>query len=104
MPGVDLDVLREKIAMRDVLQLLRFEPSVRCGDQWRGACPVHRSESPRSRSFSVNVRLGRYKCFVCGSRGNALELWAAIRGVSVYSAAVELCDALGLETRWVTRR
>jgi DNA primase len=73
MPGVDFQVLRERIAMREVLRLLQFEPIARRGDQWRGPCPVHGSRSPQSRSFSVNVRLGRYHCFDCGSRGHALE-------------------------------
>lgn len=35
MPGVDFQLLREQITMREVLQLLQFEPTVRRGDQWR---------------------------------------------------------------------
>jgi DNA primase len=69
--------------MLDVLRLLQFEPTVRRADQWRGPCPVHRSQNPRSRSFSVNVRLGRYQCFRCGSRGHAIELWSAVHGLTV---------------------
>jgi DNA primase len=103
MPGVDFRLLRERIAMREVLELLQFEPIARSGDQWRGPCPVHGSRNPKSRSFSVNVRLGRYHCFRCGSRGHALELWSAARGLSLYAAAVELCELLGLETPWMTR-
>ncbi len=74
MPGVDFEVLRKRISMADVLRLLEFQPRSRRGDQLRGPCPVHGSSSPRSRSFSVNVRQGRYHCFGCGSQGNALEL------------------------------
>ena len=103
MPGVDFEVLRTRISMADVLRLLEFQPCSRCGDQLRGPCPVHGSSNPRSRSFSVNVRLGRYHCFICGSGGNALELWAAVHDKSVYAAAVELCELLRLETPWVTR-
>ena len=103
MPGVNFQVLRERIAMRDVLRQLPFEAAVQRGDQWRGPCPVHGSHQPRSRSFSVNVRLGRYQCFVCGSRGHALELWAAVRGASLHAAALELCPLLGIEVPWVTR-
>ena len=103
MPGVDFQLLRERIKMREVLQLLHFEARVRWGDQWRGPCPVHRSRNVRSRSFSVNMGLGRYQCFVCGSRGHALELWSAVRGVSVYAAALELCPLLGIKVPWVTR-
>ena len=101
MPGVDSRLLRERVTMREVLELLQFEPLVQCGDQWRGPCPVHGSRNPRSRSFSVNVRLERYHCFACGSRGHALELWSAVHGLSLYAAAVELCELLGLETPWM---
>ncbi len=50
MPGIDFQLLRERIAMRDVLRLLQFEATVRRGEQWRGPCPVHGSRNPRSRS------------------------------------------------------
>ena len=103
MPGLDFQLVRERITMRDVLQLLHFEAVFRRGDQWREPCPVHGSQSPRSRSFSVNVRLGRYHCFSCGSHGNTLELWAAVHDKSIYTAAAELCELLGVETPWVTR-
>ena len=103
MPGIDFGLLRERITMRDVLRLLQFEPIVRRGEQWRGPCPMHASRDPRSRSFSVNVRLGRYHCFRCGTRGHALELWSAVHGISVRAAALELCPLLGLEIPWVTR-
>ena len=103
MPGVDFPWLRQRITMPDVLQLLQFETTFRRGDQWRGPCPVHGSRSPGSRSFSVNVRLGRYRCFRCGSHGNALELWATVHHLSVYAAAVDLCQQLGLEIPWVRR-
>lgn len=86
-----------------ILHLLRRDHTVQRGDQWRGPCPVHGSRNPRSRSFSVNVRLGRYQCFGCGSRGHALELWSAVHGSSVYAATVELCQLLGVEIPWVTR-
>ena len=104
MPGVNFAVLREQLAMADVLRLLRFVPSRVRGEQLRGACPVHESRElrgPRSRSFSVNLRLGRYQCFRCGSRGNALELWAAARGVSLYAAAIELCESFEIDVPWI---
>jgi DNA primase len=103
MPGVDFNVLRQRISMADVLQLLKFEASSQRGAQLRGACPVHGSSSGRSRSFSVNVRLGRYHCFGCGSRGNALELWSAARGLGIREAALELSQLLGQEVPWSHR-
>jgi DNA primase len=103
MPGVNFAAVREQVSMADVLRLLKFVPTSVRGDQLRGRCPVHESPRPRSPSFSVNVRLGRYHCFGCGSRGNALELWAAARSIPLHAAAIELCDALAIEVPWITR-
>jgi DNA primase len=103
MPGVNFQLVREQITMQAVLQQLRFEATVQRADQWRGPCPVHGSKNPRSRSFSVNLRLGRYHCFVWGSCGHALELWSAVHGVTLHAAAVELCQRVGVEVPWVRR-
>jgi hypothetical protein len=59
MPGVNFRLLRKRNSMREVLQLLQFKPIDHRGDQWHGPCPVHGSRNPQSRSFSVNLRLGR---------------------------------------------
>lgn len=103
MPGVDFNAVRQLASMEDVLRLLEFQPTSRRGDALRGPCPVHCAENAASRSFSVNVRLGRYQCFHCGSRGNALELWAAAKAIGLYEAAVSLCEALRIEVPWKTR-
>ena len=106
MPGVNFCVLRDQVAMADVVQLLRFVPTHVRGVQLRGRCPVCDSRDrrgSRSRSFSVNLRLGRYQCFGCGSHGNALELWASARGVAFYAAALELCELLEIEVPWIQR-
>jgi DNA primase len=103
MPGVNFALVREQISMADVLRLLRFEPISVRGDQHRGPCPVHESSDPQSRSFSVNIRLGRYNCFGCGSSGNALELWATVRRLTLHAASIELCELLGIDAPWITR-
>ena len=103
MPGVDFQTVREQVSMADVLRLLHFERTSVRGDQRRGPCPVHGSQTKHSRSFSVNLQRGRYRCFVCGSRGNVIELWAAVRKMNLHGAAVELCQSLGLEVPWIKR-
>ena len=103
MPGIDFDVLRNEIRIDQVLDLLEFQPNSRSGDQLRGPCPVHGSSSDRSRSFSVNLTTGRYYCFKCNSKGNQLELWAAVHRISIYQAAVDLCRALGRDVPWIHR-
>jgi DNA primase len=89
--------------MEDVLNALGFQRASRSGDQLHGPCLVHGSASPRSRTFSVNLSSGRYYCHKCHSRGNQLELWAAVHKLSLYEAAVDLCRALGREVPWIHR-
>ena len=103
MPGVDFNLLRAEITMEEVLKQIGFHPTSQAGDQWHGPCPVHRSTSPRSRTFSVNVAAGRYYCHKCHSHGNQLELWAAVHKVPLHEAAVDLCRALGREVPWIQR-
>jgi DNA primase len=95
MPGIDFTRLRAEITMEQVLDRLGFQPVACRGDQLRGPCPVHGSSWPRSRVFSVNLRTRRYYCHKCHSYGNQLELWAAVRGLSLYEAAWDLCQAIG---------
>ena len=103
MPGVDFDVLRSEITMDQVLNQLGFQATGRTDQQLYGPCPIHGSSSARSRQFSVNVASGRYFCHKCHSHGNQLELWAAVKGLPRYDAAVDLCHALGREVPWLRR-
>jgi DNA primase len=84
MPGVDFDVVRSGVSMRQVLEWLSFEPRSSRVDQWRGPCPIHRSQNEHSQSFSVNLASQRYQCFHCGSFGNQIELWAAVHGMTAF--------------------
>jgi DNA primase len=103
MPGVDFNALRTEITMEEVLRQLGFQPTSRSGDQLHGPCPVHGSTSPGSRTFSVNLTNRRYYCHKCHSRGNHLELWAAVHKLSLYDAALDLCRALTREVPWIHR-
>jgi len=103
MPGIDFHRLRSEITIEQVLGQLGFQPCSRSRNQLRGPCPVHRSTSPGSRTFSVNVSTGRFYCHKCHSKGNALELWAAVHQLPLYEAAIDLCRSLGHETPWLHR-
>ena len=107
MPGVNFEKVREQVSLADVLRLLNFEPTRVRGDQLRGRCPLHVTSEDDGRghghTFSANVRLGRYQCFKCGSRGHALELWCSARRISLFAAAIELCEQLDLEVPWIER-
>lgn len=103
MAGVDFALVRANIPIARVLELVGFVPAARTGNQLRGSCPLHRSTSTNSRTFSVNLDTGRFQCFKCKAAGGQLELWAAIHDISVYEAAIDLCDRLGIDVPWVRR-
>jgi DNA primase len=103
MPGVDFERVRTAITMKQVLDLVGFEPAHRSGEQWYGRCPLHESRSGHRHSFSVNVALGRYFCHGCRSHGNQLELWAAATKRPLHQAAIDLCHRLGCDIPWIRR-
>ena len=81
--------------------LIHFAPVRRGADQLRGPCPIHRSASAESRSFSVNIRKNAFRCFTCGATGNQLDLWSKVHGLTLFDAAVDLCDRLHLAVPWL---
>lgn len=103
VPGIHFAEVRARIALADVLDLLGFVPSESSGDQVRGPCPVHRSASPSSRSFSANIRLHIYRCFKCGSSGNQLDLYANATGLGLFAATIALCEKLHRDIPWIAR-
>ena len=94
MPGIDFALLRRQVPLTQVLDLLGFTATTRRGPQLRGPCPVHRSKSPRSRSFAAHVEKNCWHCFRCGAGGNALDLYLAVTKLPVYEGALELCARL----------
>jgi DNA primase len=92
MAGIDYKMVRELVPMSRVLELIGFTAVARKGKQLRGPCPVHRSSSPLSRSFSVNLATNAFRCFTCGAAGNQLDLWRRVQGLSLFEAAIELCQ------------
>jgi DNA primase len=97
MPGIDYHQLRQQITMREVLDLIGFQPTSRHGPQLRGPCPIPGCSSASDRSFSVHLARQVYHCFACRSRGNALGLWAAVRDLSLHQAALDLCHVTNLD-------
>jgi hypothetical protein len=90
MPLLDLRRARADIRLADVLQVLGWTARARVGAQVRGPCPVHRSRSPRSRSFSAHLGKNCWQCFRCGAAGNPLDLWAQATRQELYPAVVAL--------------
>jgi DNA primase len=100
MSGIDFAEVRALTTMADVLNLIGFVPRESSGDQVRGPCPVHPSATPSGRSFSANLNTYIYRCFKCGSSGNHLDLYAAVSGLSLFEAAIALCEQLNRDVPW----
>lgn len=94
---IDYERLKREVSIESVLALLEFRPVSVKGPQLRGPCPVHKSSSPTSRIFSVNLDRGIYKCFKCDASGNVLDLCRETFGMELFAAAEELCHRLGIE-------
>jgi hypothetical protein len=99
--GISLDFahLKRQLPMARVLDQLGWAPRLRGrGAQRRGACPLHRGDA-RGRTFSVNLDDNVFQCFdkKCGQKGDVIDLWAAVKGLSLRAAALDLVNTFGLE-------
>jgi DNA primase len=101
MPLVDLRQARGEVRLGWVLGLLGWQARECRGEPVRGACPLHGSTSPRSRSFSAPLGRGVWRCFVCAASGNALDLWAKATGQGLYQAVLDLYERLGQGVPWL---
>jgi hypothetical protein len=95
-PAIDFAAVRAAITIAQVLTLLGFTPRSDYAGQQRGACPLHGSTQSTARCFSVNTSAHTFHCFKCGRSGNALELWATANRLSIYDAAIDLCQRLNI--------
>lgn len=101
MPGIDFNILRQRIAITQVLDLLTAVPRKRRGSQCRGPCPFRCC--PSKRAFVAYLDTNRYCCFHCKSSGNAIELWATLHHCTIYEAALDLCHHLQLPIPYIER-
>jgi len=95
-PAIDFAAVRAALTIVQVLALLGFVPRSDHAGQQRGACPLHGATSDTARCFSVNTQTHTFHCFKCGRSGNALDLWAVANRLSIYDAALDLCQRLNI--------
>jgi DNA primase len=67
------------------------------GPQRRCSCPLHRGDA-RGRTFSVNLDDNVFQCFdnKCAQKGDVIDLWASVKGLSLREAALDLAHTFGL--------
>ena len=97
--SVDYAYLRSQVTIEQVLKHIdHFENLRGTKTQRRGPCPIHKSTSKTSKSFSVNLTKNVFQCFnqKCGAHGNTLDFWAAIHGQTIHQAAIDIAKTFGL--------
>ena len=98
-PKVDFAFLRQHVTMEQVLRHLGLLDQFRGrGLQRRGYCPVHGQPGQGQKTFSVHLGKQIFQCFDahCAAHGNVLDLWAAIRRLPLYEAALDLAATFHL--------
>jgi transposase len=96
---VDFAHLKRQLPLARVLDQLGLSGRLRGpGAQQRGPCPLHRGDA-RGRTLSVNLAENVFHCFdkSCGQKGDVIDLWAAVHGLSLRQAALDLVRTFGLE-------
>ncbi len=101
MPAIDYRLARAQLRLVEVLRLIGYQPRSRRGEQWRGGCPLHESESRTSRAFAAHLGKNVYHCFRCGAGGNALDLWVALSRLPLHAAVLDLCERLQQPVPWL---
>jgi transposase len=97
-PWLDFTQLKGQLPIQRVLEHLDLFTQFRGrGSQWRGPCPVH--GQGKGRSFSVHLEQNIFQCFhaPCAIKGDVIDLWAAIKGLPLREAALELVTLFHLE-------
>lgn len=96
---IDYPRLRTQISMEQVLSHLGWLSQLQgAGPQLRGSCPIHGAQQDRHRCFSVHLSKQVFRCFrpECDAQGNVLDLWAAVRRLPLYEAALDLAATFQL--------
>jgi transposase len=96
---VDFTHLKKQLRLERVLDQLGLTERLRgSGSQRRCACPIHRGDG-RGRTFSVNLQENVFACHQasCGKKGDVIDLWAALHGMDLRTAALDLIRTFGLE-------
>jgi len=96
---IDFAHLKSQLPMARVLDQLGLATRLRGkGPQRKGPCPIHRGDA-RGRTFSVNLEEGLFCCFDprCARKGDVIDLWASVTGMSLRQAAIDLVQTFSLE-------
>ena len=80
------ELVREIISKVNIVELIGDHiPLNKNGKNYQALCPFHNEKTP---SFTVYAECGRFRCFGCGEKGDAITFLIKKEGLS-YPAAVK---------------
>lgn len=92
---VDFQAVKQAVSLAAVLQWYGVRGLRRSGaQQLRGRCPVHGPGGEDA--FHASLRKNAFRCFYCQTRGNVLDLVAALERCTVREAALRLAERFGV--------
>ena len=97
--ALDFAHLKRQLTMARVFEHLGLSSRLRGkGPQRRCSCPIHRADG-RGRTFSVHLDDNVFQCFdkTCAQKGDVIDLWAALHGLSLRAAGLDLVQTFHLE-------
>ena len=97
-PWLDFAHVKSQLPIQRVLEHLNLFAQLRVrGNQWRGPCPVH--GQGKGRTFSVHLEENLFQCFdaKCAIKGDVIDLWAAVKGLKLREAALQLVTLFNVE-------
>jgi transposase len=97
---IDFEHVKSQLPLERVLAHIGLLPTLRgTANQRRGPCPLHDHGNAKGRTFSVQLDKNVFQCFDvrCAKKGDAIDLWAAVKGMNLRDAAVDLLTTFNLE-------
>src|SRR6185369_2653095 len=95
MLSIDYAAVKDRITIRDVLNLIRYRCLRISGNNAYGPCPL--ACSTNRRACHIELQLNLWHCFACRRGGNQLDLYRDWSGLELFHATVHLCEFLGVE-------
>ena len=96
---MDFAHVKSQLPLQRLLEHLDLLTALRGrGPQRKGPCPLH-ADQAKGRTFSVQLDKNVFHCFdpKCAKKGDVIDLWAALKGLSLRDAAWELVTIFNLE-------
>jgi hypothetical protein len=92
MPGIDFRRLKEIITLGEVMRVLAIGPTRGGKVIRRGNCPLGCTSTPWTCTFNGHSHL--WYCHRCKIGGSALDLYARVKRLTIFAAALDLCQQL----------